>query len=278
MNETNPNFQDISKDPEKGSDSVINPPEVRSYPKMIFGSNTTILNIEESIFNAGLVVLDMAGTTVADDGAVLSAFHDTAVAMGINVSSPNFDQMMQYVKETMGQSKIGVFEEIFKDKVAANKANDLFEGFYKDQVIKYGVTEIEGASQLFSTLRNRGIKVALTTGFSYETMSLLLEKLSFTIKIDAAICPSQTIKGRPHPDMILHAMAILEVDDPRKVVVLGDTPSDMKSGRAANAALVAGVLSGSAEADELLNGGADLVINSVADIATLFYAFGKAIL
>ena len=278
MNDNDQNYQQDSKDSEKGSDSVINPPEVRSYPKMIFGSNTTILNIEESVFNAGLVVLDMAGTTVADDGAVLAAFHDTAVAMGVDVSSASFDHMMQYVKETMGQSKIVVFEEIFKDKEAASRANDLFEGFYKDQVIKYGVTEIEGASQLFATLRNRGIKVALTTGFSYETMSLLLEKLSFSIKIDAAICPSESIKGRPEPDMILHAMKILDVEDAKKVVVLGDTQSDMRSGKAANASLVAGVLSGSGEADELLNAGADVVINSVADLATLFYAFGKAIL
>ncbi len=276
MNEHDPIYTNDSNNPVKGSDSVINPPEVRSYPKMIFGSNTTILNIEETIFNAGLVVLDMAGTTVADDGAVLAAFHDTAVAMGVNVSSPNFDQMMQYVKETMGQSKITVFEEIFKDKGAATRANDLFEGFYKDQVQRYGVTEIEGASQLFSTLRDRVIKVALTTGFSYETMSLLLEKLSFTIKIDSAICPSATIKGRPEPDMILHTMKILGIDDPRRVVVLGDTPSDMMSGKAAHSALVVGVLSGSGEADELLNAGADVVINSVADLATLFYAFGKS--
>ncbi|MDA8195776.1 MAG: HAD-IA family hydrolase [Actinomycetota bacterium] len=257
---------------------MINPLELRSYPKMIFGSNTTILNIEERIFNAALVVLDMAGTTIADEGAVLTAFHNTAIAMGVNASTPGFDQMMQYVKETMGQSKIEVFEKIFASKGKASKANELFEAFYQEQVTKYGISEIEGTTQLLTTLRSRGVMVALTTGFSYETMSLLLEKTSLTLKIDAAICPSNLIKGRPEPDMILQAMKVLNINDPSKVVVLGDTPSDIKSAKAAEATLVAGVLSGSGEADQLLNAGADVVLNSIADLATLFYAFGKNVL
>jgi len=56
-----------------------------------------------------LACLDMAGTTVRDDGAVERAFTVAAGAVGIVPGSRAFAAAMAIVHETMGQAKIEVF-------------------------------------------------------------------------------------------------------------------------------------------------------------------------
>jgi hypothetical protein len=70
--------------------------------------------------------LDMAGTTVADDGTVLEAF-GAAVR---DLPGPAFEQAMTAVRSSMGQSKIEVFRRILGDEAAARKANEAFEDHY----------------------------------------------------------------------------------------------------------------------------------------------------
>ena len=67
-----------------------------------------------------LAVLDMAGTTVRDDGAVERAFVDAvSVQLGDRAA-----QALEYVRATMGQSKIVVFRALFDgDEEAAQVAN-----------------------------------------------------------------------------------------------------------------------------------------------------------
>ena len=58
-----------------------------------------------------LVVLDMAGTTVADDGAVEEAFQRALDAVGLTAGNLAGDPA-DYIRRTMGQSKITVFTEL----------------------------------------------------------------------------------------------------------------------------------------------------------------------
>ena len=70
-----------------------------------------------------LVALDMAGTTVADDGAVEEAFQRALDAVGLTAASLRGDPR-EYVRRTMGQSKIEVFTELLGgDRHRAARAN-----------------------------------------------------------------------------------------------------------------------------------------------------------
>jgi ribonucleotide monophosphatase NagD (HAD superfamily) len=60
--------------------------------------------------------LDMAGTTVADDGTVLEAF--AAAIAGLPGAA--FEQAMTAVRSSMGQSKIEVFRRILGDETASD--------------------------------------------------------------------------------------------------------------------------------------------------------------
>jgi hypothetical protein len=76
-----------------------------------------------------IACLDMAGTTVADDGVVMDAF-ETAIS-NRGLSADGYEQAMKDVRATMGQSKIEVFRRILGDEDAAIDANEAFENHYQ---------------------------------------------------------------------------------------------------------------------------------------------------
>lgn len=57
-----------------------------------------------------LVVFDMAGTTVEDSGLVQQSFAAADEHAGLSRDSEDKARMLTYVTDTMGQSKIDVFD------------------------------------------------------------------------------------------------------------------------------------------------------------------------
>lgn len=216
-----------------------------------------------------LAVLDMAGTTVADDGLVLRAFAAAAAAGGLPVDGPEADVARQYVLDTMGQSKIVVFRAIFGDEDRAQAANAAFETTY-DALIDQGFAEpIPGADKAITLLQEAGIKVALTTGFSRSTQDKLLATLGWENLADLTLSPAEAGRGRPYPDLILTALLRLSVDDVHRIAVLGDTSNDVLSGIRSGASIVAGTLTGAHDEQQLRAAGATHIVPSVTEFAHL---------
>jgi len=190
-----------------------------------------------------LVCLDMAGTTVRDDGAVEAAFTDALAAVGIAAGSHRYKEAQAVVRRTMGWSKADVFASLL-EPVEAAAATAAFATAYEAIVAAGHVAEIPGARQVLRDLCAERVKVCLTTGFAPSTREALLEALDWQDEIDLALSPADVGRGRPAPDLVLGAMARLGVDDPGAVAVVGDTVSDLEAGRAAGARAVIGVLSG----------------------------------
>jgi len=216
-----------------------------------------------------LVVLDMAGTTVSDDGVVESAFQRAAEQTGVAAHLPWADAL-DYVRRTMGMSKIDVFTHLANgDHAAAERATAAFESAYGQLIERDGATEIPGAESLVRQLRADGVTVALTTGFAPVTRDAILRSLGWLDLVDIALSPVDAGRGRPAPDLVLAAALRAGVSAMSAVAVLGDTASDIRSGRAAGAGLVVGVLSGSHDRSRLEEAGADAVIDDLTVLPTL---------
>ena len=216
-----------------------------------------------------LVVLDMAGTTVADDGLVVKAFTAAIGAVGVSEEDGRYPGMLKYVVDTMGQSKITVFRALLDDETLAQQANSAFERAYGELVAGGECTPIPGAEDVIRGLRESGVKVALTTGFAPATQAAILDALGWRDLADLALAPGEWVRGRPFPDLVLTAALRLEVTDVRQIAIAGDTPSDVLSGLRAGASVVAGVLTGSGTREDLEAAGATHVLESVRDLPTL---------
>ncbi|MCX4881038.1 phosphonatase-like hydrolase [Streptomyces sp. NBC_00847] len=213
-----------------------------------------------------LVVLDMAGTTVADGGLVEQAF--AAAARHLDAEP---DSMLDHVRATMGESKISVFRHLFGDERLAQRANAAFEAAYADLVDGGRIAPLPGAREAIEELTAQGRTVVLTTGFARTTQDAILSALGWQDLVPLTLCPADAGgRGRPHPDMVLTAfLRTAAADGVRQIAVAGDTSYDMLSGVRAGAGVVAGVRTGAHDADALRAAGATHVLDSVGRLPAL---------
>ena len=192
-----------------------------------------------------LVVCDMAGTTVRDEHEVESCF--TKAAMQTNLKMTD-----EEILAVQGWSKRYVFE-VFWERQVGNKKQEwlkkvdnsyaVFRKILEEHYRKNPIYPTEGCIELFSFLKEKKIPIALTTGFYRKVTNIILEKLGWlqalnkeyvgnaTTTIQASIASDEVAQGRPKPDMIFKAMQLLHIKDPNQVINIGDTPSDIQSGK-----------------------------------------------
>ncbi len=216
-----------------------------------------------------LAVIDMAGTTVADDGLVIASFDAAANVAGLPEAGPERERARQYVLDTMGQSKIVVFRALFGSEELAQRANVAFERAYEAEIDEGRATAIDGAAEAITLLRQAGVKVALTTGFSGTTQEKLLAALGWQSLADLVLAPGDGVRGRPYPDLILTALIRTQTDAVAAVAALGDTSNDVDSALRAGCSIAAGTLTGAHDEGRLRAAGATHVVPSVTEFAEL---------
>ncbi len=191
-----------------------------------------------------LVIFDIAGTIIEDHGEVVSAF---AGALDKHRIPYTDDEL----KEWKGSSK----EEVIRHFVERQGGGAVLESavgiVYADFRIalerhyrEKGVVPIVGAADTVAWLRERGIRIATTSGFYREVSELILESTGWRGMLAASISSSDVPAGRPAPYMIFRAMEAASVTSVREVVNVGDTPLDLQAGTNAGVRGVVGVLTG----------------------------------
>lgn len=214
-----------------------------------------------------LVVLDMAGTTVHDDGIVVASFLAADAAACLAKDDRERTAMLDYVAATMGQSKIVVFRRLAGgDEAKAQAANAAFERAYQERVRDGRVSAIPGAEETFRQLRGHGVSIALATGFSRSTQESIISALGWEDAADVVLCPGESIRGRPYPDLPLTALLRTQTASVANMVVVGDSSSDVLSGLAAGASESIGVLTGTHGVAEFEAAGATAILPSVAEL------------
>ncbi len=189
----------------------------------------------------------MAGTTIDEQNAVYKAIHQA-------LNEAGYDCSLELVLEiAAGKEKFQAIKDVITH-LNSNAPSDTVVGFvHKDFKQKLDAVYASGiarampdAEAVFEALRAQNIKIALNTGYSREVANLLMDQLGWTIPqtVDTLVTASDVTQGRPHPDMILEAMRLAGVPDPKAVAKIGDSAIDLEEGHNAGCGLVAGVLTG----------------------------------
>ena len=227
-----------------------------------------------------LVVFDMAGTTVTDQHEVEQCFAEAAAQTGLSVGAERILAMQglakRHVFETLWGEILGVDHPQLKAHVDTSyqRFTEVLEAHY----LTHEVTPTAGCLETFAFLREQEIPVALTTGFYRKVTDIILKKLGWLDGLDvryvgtkqsiiqASIASDEVPHGRPEPLMIQKAMHLLGITNPEAVVNVGDTPSDLLSGRAAGVGLNLGVTNGTHSRDQLITYPHDRLIGSLAEL------------
>ncbi|HYW73143.1 MAG TPA: phosphonatase-like hydrolase [Pyrinomonadaceae bacterium] len=222
----------------------------------------------DNLDNLELVIFDLAGTTVEDRGEVPAAFSGALAEHGISVSAAE-------LKSVRGSSKRdAILHFIPPGSGRLAHAAAVYASFLKQLTERYesdGVHAVAGAATTFQTLRDRGVRLALNTGFERETATLLLDKLRWSNGIfDAVVCGDDVTQGRPAPYLIFHAMEAAGTTSVQKVANVGDTVLDLHAGHNAGVRWNIGVLSGAHQRAMLESAPHTHLISSVAELPALW--------
>ncbi|MBN9734068.1 MULTISPECIES: phosphonatase-like hydrolase [unclassified Pseudonocardia] len=210
-----------------------------------------------------LAVLDVAGTTVDEGGAVYRVLADVVADAGHPASAAD-------IRRWMGADK----REALAALTGRDRIEDLHDAFVARLAAAYAATPprpLPGVPGALAALRTTGTSVVLTTGFDRQVTDPLLASLppEFTGELDGVVCAEEVGAGRPDPAMIHRAMALTAVTDPARVLAAGDTVLDVEAGRRAGAGWVVGVLTGGQTRDELTAAGPTHVVSGVAALPEL---------
>ncbi|MEV0612169.1 phosphonatase-like hydrolase [Nonomuraea sp. NPDC050404] len=209
-----------------------------------------------------LAVLDIAGTTVEEHGAVYVALEQAVRAAGGAPDAAAIHAWMGAGKReaitallTGEPGEFGESGESGNPTPAPETVDGAFADFRKRLHAAYADTPpapLPGVPEAITALRAAGVKVALTTGFDREVTGALLGAIGWDDGfLDAVVCIDDVRAGRPAPYMIFRAMEETGVHDVGRVLVAGDTVRDLRAGTNAGAAIVAGVLTGGQDAAAL---------------------------
>jgi phosphonatase-like hydrolase len=204
-----------------------------------------------------MVVFDMAGTTVRDENEVENCFREAIEHSSLNATHEQINSMM-------GWSKRQVFETLWRSHLTNGSAEDItsktdesyaaFKNILEKHYRNSHVAPTQGCLEIFGFLRERNIKIALTTGFYRKVTDIILQRLGWNRDLDidhagnaiinASVTSDQVKSGRPAPFMIFRAMELCGVSDVRKIIKIGDTPSDLSEGKNAGCKYTIGITNG----------------------------------
>jgi phosphonatase-like hydrolase len=221
-----------------------------------------------------LVIFDVGGTIVEDNGEVIASFcaaleanalPATAAELAELKGSSKRDVIRRFVERRWGIEDVGNEERI-------ERAYQNFREELESKFSNGGVKPIRGAATTFEWLKKHNAVCATTTGFYRSVADSILRSSGWQDTFAANVSSDDVKKGRPAPYMIFRAMEVAGVDDVREVLNVGDTPLDIQAGNRAGVLGVIGVLSGIHKENRLQQESPSHLIPSVADLPSLIEA------
>ena len=121
-----------------------------------------------------------------------------------------------------------------------------------------------GLLEVLEQLKASGYELGIVTSKSDWLAERALDHLGMRSLFSVLVGCDTCVNHKPHPEPVERALALMGADAAQAVYV-GDSPHDMRSGRAANVRTL-GVTWGAFGREELVAGGAQLVIDTVPEL------------
>ena len=191
--------------------------------------------------NIGMVVFDLAGTTV-DYGCIapVAAFVEGFQMMKIPITlsqarAPMGMEKRAHIQAIAAQKEVATrWQQVHGRTVTEDDIDTMYAAFTPVllEVLPHHCDLIPGTLEAVAWLNQRSIPFATTTGYFKEAAKMVLDKAAVEgFSPHASICATEVPAGRPAPWMIYRCMETLDVYPPQRVVNIGDTAVDVASAR-----------------------------------------------
>jgi len=218
-----------------------------------------------------LAVFDMAGTTVSDDNDVAKAFKKAFAKNGMYITMEMVNTLMGYHKPLAIQMALEKLNVDFNTELI-EKIHDDFESEMLD-FYEYAdeVKPMPGTEEVFEYLKEKGVRIALNTGFSKVIAETIMDRFQWKEKglVDDFIGSNEVKMGRPYPFMIEKLMFNAGVDDPMLVAKIGDTAVDIEEGKNAGCGYVIAITTGACQYNDLEEMNPTHIVNHLSELPAI---------
>lgn len=207
------------------------------------------------------VVFDADGTLFNSFELIVEAY--THVAKTHNLAEPSVDMIKKHLRLANPLSVI--LADLFPGSDVAELAvtNNTF---YVENALR--VAGYEGMQDMLDQLADKGISMAILTGGTHKVHDILrLHQVSHYFM--SVVHSERITEHKPHPEGYLLALKECGNIAPENSVMVGDSPSDIGAGLRAGARATIGLTHGNASRQDLVDAGADYIVDSLHEARAL---------
>jgi HAD superfamily hydrolase (TIGR01509 family) len=213
-----------------------------------------------------LVIFDFDGVVADSEIISLTSLQHTLKAWGIDLSL-----------ETVRARYLGLATDKILRDVAAENSEHGAEGFravWHDELFarfRRELVPVPGISALLDRIAAAGMSYCIASSGSFERIRIALEAMQMSERFEHVFSSELVQRGKPAPDLFLHAARSLGVQ-PERAIVIEDSPYGVMAARRAGMRCV-GFLGGThlveirdRHAIALRDAGAEMIVESLDQI------------
>jgi HAD superfamily hydrolase (TIGR01509 family) len=206
------------------------------------------------------VIFDVDGTLVDSVDEHAEAFRRAFLEFGRDVP-------FAHVRSQIGKGSDQLIPVFFTDEELEQFGKELSE--YRSELFKREfmpkLRPFPRVRELVERLRQEGLQVGLASSANGEELAYYIQLCGLEGLIDAETKKDDVERSKPHPDIFAAALEKLGKPDPRRTVVIGDTPYDAIAAGKLGLPTV-GVLCGGFPEEDLRTAGCRAIYRDPADL------------
>lgn len=170
------------------------------------------------------VIFDMDGVLIDTEKWLVKYWCQAARELGFPMEREHALAIRSLAGEYAKAYLTGVFGERFDYRKVRERRKELME----NHIMRHGVEKKQGVDEILDYLKGKKIKTAVATATDPERAKKYLMEIGAYDKFDQVICASMVARGKPNPDIYLHAC--LQIGEkPQDCVAAEDSPNGVQA-------------------------------------------------
>jgi len=207
------------------------------------------------------IIFDLDGTLIDSKEAHFRAFREVGIKLAKNALTA------EQFKKWYFPNYLSIWKNLGIDEKDWMKANEIWQKYYHSHENPKLFSNVR---EILAYLKSKGCKIALVTSGNEKRVSSDLEREKIKNFFNVIVCEDgfKRHELKPAPNQLLVALEKLD-EDANNAVYIGDTPTDVMTGRNAKMETIA-ITTGFGLLENIKEANPDVIINSLEELKKIF--------
>ena len=215
-----------------------------------------------------LIILDFDGTLADTRGLIVKTMQQTLEALGLE--SRTDDQCAAMIGLPLKQAFTHLLP--MTDEMG-ERCVENYRRIFNENNALYVIPTFPHVIETLHQLHEQGYTLTIASSRSNRSLMEFVNDMHLNEVIPYVLGAEDVAQAKPHPDPVLQTLKVYGCK-PEDALVVGDTWYDIEMGRRAGVR-TCGVTYGNGTREELVNAGADFLIDDFGELASICFSLPK---